>query len=306
MGSVGSAISGALGSVGSVIGGGLGSITGGMADAAGINNQFQGQMPAIERQKLLDAITQAQGGQQGITDQQSALAKTLLAQSQGQGPNPALAQLNLNSANAMKQAGAVANSVKGISPALAARLASEQAGGMTQQAAGQAGLMQAQQQLGAQNSLGNLYGQMAGQNLNQQNILQNAQAEQNRAITQGSLGIQDAQARVMAGNAQVRGQLAGGMLSGLGSIGGAMLAAAHGGQIPGEANIPGDHIANDTVPTMLSPGEIVIPRSHAGSPEKAKAFIDHLMKSKMAHGGVVGKYQDDFISHLMGGKAKGC
>jgi hypothetical protein len=31
---------------------------------------------------------------------------------------------------------------------------------------------------------------------------------------------------------------------------------------------------------MLSPGEIVIPRSKADDPEAAKAFIDHLLKNK--------------------------
>lgn len=36
-----------------------------------------------------------------------------------------------------------------------------------------------------------------------------------------------------------------------------------GGVIPGQAQVPGDHPANDTVPTMLSPGEVVVPRSVA-------------------------------------------
>jgi hypothetical protein len=36
-----------------------------------------------------------------------------------------------------------------------------------------------------------------------------------------------------------------------------------GGQVPGQAQVPGDHPANDTVPTMLSPGEVVVPRTVA-------------------------------------------
>lgn len=38
-----------------------------------------------------------------------------------------------------------------------------------------------------------------------------------------------------------------------------------GGHVPGSANVPGDHPANDTVKAVLSPGEIVIPRTLAKS-----------------------------------------
>lgn len=42
-----------------------------------------------------------------------------------------------------------------------------------------------------------------------------------------------------------------------------MLAAAFspGGSVPGKAKVGGDNLKNDTVPAMLSPGEVVIPRS---------------------------------------------
>lgn len=36
---------------------------------------------------------------------------------------------------------------------------------------------------------------------------------------------------------------------------------ANGGEVPGQARVPGDHPANDIVPAVLSPEEIVIPRS---------------------------------------------
>ena len=48
----------------------------------------------------------------------------------------------------------------------------------------------------------------------------------------------------------------------------------NGGVVPGEAQVPGDHPANDTVPTMLSPGEVVIPRSVAQD-----GGIDALLKA---------------------------
>ena len=51
-----------------------------------------------------------------------------------------------------------------------------------------------------------------------------------------------------------------------------------GGHVPGKANVPGDSPKNDTVKAVLSPGEIVIPRSHAISKDLAKAYLDHLFK----------------------------
>lgn len=47
-----------------------------------------------------------------------------------------------------------------------------------------------------------------------------------------------------------------------------------GGVIEGQAQVPGDSPENDTVPTMLSPGEIVVPRSAVKNEKTLKAFID--------------------------------
>lgn len=61
-------------------------------------------------------------------------------------------------------------------------------------------------------------------------------------------------------------------------------AHAHsGGMIKGWAGIAGDSPKNDTVPAMLSPGEIVIPRSVAQAPDaasRAAAFVDAIKKAK--------------------------
>ena len=58
---------------------------------------------------------------------------------------------------------------------------------------------------------------------------------------------------------------------------GAAMLASRGGTVPGKAKVSGDSFANDIVNAKLSPGEIVIPRSHAMNAEKAKSFIDQLM-----------------------------
>jgi hypothetical protein len=56
----------------------------------------------------------------------------------------------------------------------------------------------------------------------------------------------------------------------------ALAALSDGGSVDGQAKVSGDSTKNDTVPAMLSPGEIVIPRSHVGSPDKAAQFLNAL------------------------------
>lgn len=56
-----------------------------------------------------------------------------------------------------------------------------------------------------------------------------------------------------------------------------------GGKVPGEPNVKGDSAQNDTVPAMLSPGEIVVKRSKASNPESAakeakKISLEHFSK----------------------------
>ena len=57
--------------------------------------------------------------------------------------------------------------------------------------------------------------------------------------------------------------------------------AAKGGHVPGQAPVPGDSYANDKVHAVLSPGEIVIPRSismHPNAPEMSKLFVENEMR----------------------------
>jgi len=54
-------------------------------------------------------------------------------------------------------------------------------------------------------------------------------------------------------------------------------------EVPGKAKFKGDTRSNDTVPALLSPGEIVLPRSVAqakDAPEKAKDFVSAIKKQK--------------------------
>lgn len=74
--------------------------------------------------------------------------------------------------------------------------------------------------------------------------------------------------------------LGAGYLAGRGRNGNGGSGYAHGGMIPGIPHVSGDSPLNDTVNIDASPGEIVIPRTHAHTPHLAKAFVDHLFGKK--------------------------
>lgn len=68
--------------------------------------------------------------------------------------------------------------------------------------------------------------------------------------------------------------------------------AAFGGKIPGIAPHHGDTMANDSVPTMLSPGEVVLPRSIAAHPSAVPNFMH------MAHSLDPAKNKEAMLSAL--------
>ncbi len=345
---------------------------------------------------------------QNLYGQQQGLADALLAQSRGQGPNPAQLQFQQNTDQNIKQMSGALASQRGMNPALAAHMAAQQGAAMQQQAAGQSALLGAQQQLAAQGQLGATFGQM-GNTLGGQNNVYNTAGglyggaantagtvgqlgnqiygtsmqglgQHNAAVNQGSLGAQGINAGVASGNqaAGVAGQeilgkqsianaanqakmnqgLLGGAMQGIGGIfgkaigpalGGALggggegsgsfgadvasdsggaasgagsatgdaadwgqgvanvahggeipdrqaLSLAHalmgrGGNVPGKAKVQGDAAKNDTVPTVLSPKEIVIPRSIAmaeDAPQKAAEFVAKLKGKESNKSGAKG------------------
>jgi hypothetical protein len=242
-----------------------------LGNALGTKNNFRAQ---------LDPQTLAQ---------QQQFINALQTQSLGLGPDPASAMLanatNQNLSNSM----GIAAAQRGINPALAARQAQDAFAKTQAQAAGQGAVLKAQQQLAAQQTLGN--------------TLANAQAQ--------NLQAQGINAGVAQGNANANAQMIGGLISGGSSAltstptpkynGGTVgyanggtasstlsdyflnpMTAAHGNTVPGTPIVSGDNPVNDTVPAVLSPGEIVIPNSilQGKNPgEEAKRFVEaELMK----------------------------
>lgn len=83
--------------------------------------------------------------------------------------------------------------------------------------------------------------------------------------------------------------MAGGPMDALGGAGGAeglmaaapMMVANKGAVVPGQAKVNGDSEKNDTVPALLSPGEVVVPRTVVAKGSKAVAkFVAQAIKEK--------------------------
>lgn len=306
---IGTAVTaGLVGAAGSAAAAGVGALTRGGDPLAATNQANLGQ----DRKNSLGALGQqqdfAQGlqmsGGQGVNAQQQLLQQLLL-QSQGGGPNPALAQLNNATGANVAQTAALMGSQRGASQnaGLIGRQAGMAGAGIQQDAAGQAAVLQAQQQLAAQNSAG----QMAGQLVTQQGNALNNAAGTALGVQNGGLGAaQAANTQTGALNQQSNALLGQGLQNTGAAIGQTLIGAmapkpaapsmtvpsvpsiapsaptkgpsllnfAQGGEVPGDDNKlkPGDSEDNDVVPVMLSPGEIVIPRSYASNPHAAAAF----------------------------------
>ncbi len=269
-----------------------------------------GAIQGIDTQReLLNALA----AQNGIGNQ-SNVFNQLQAVASGQGPNPAQAMLNqATAANVANQAalmggqrGAAAN------PALIARQAAMQGAGTQQQAAGQAAAMQAQQSLGALGQLGGIanaqVAQQQGALSNLNSLLQNQQGAFMGAKLQDIQQQNSANAGIAQVNAKGEQDRSNKIIEGLGKAAGAAAGMAHGGEVPakgprshfgkhlagisinmqsggnvpGHAQVKGDSLKNDTVPALLSPGEIVIPRSVLQSKNPgaaaAKFVMDELKK----------------------------
>lgn len=221
-------------------------------------------------------------------DAQMGLLQALQQQAAGGGPNPA--QLMLQQAtdqNVANQASLMAGQA-GLNPALAARMVGQQGANIQQQAAGQGALMGAQQQLNAQGMLGNLAGSMIGQGQGAAGARANFdQNRLNQALGHSAqMASTQAAAQKPFGEAAAAGM--GSALEGIGTgiVGGLFKkqGMAEGGVVEGQAPVPGDDEENDIVPVLLSPGEIVVPRSYANDPKAAAAFAHAVsLMSKERH-----------------------
>ncbi len=229
---------------------------------------------------------------------QSSLVQALQQQMAGKGPSLAQGQLTQATDANMKQAMALgaAQQGQGLGSSSALMNIGRATSDAQQQAAGQSSMQRNLEQMQAQQQLSGLLGGMRGQDAGiasqqaQNNMgMQGMQSQDALAHQQLASGIdtqmQQNRMQAMTGLASAGAQ----GLSGLASMGGKAAMAWTGGQIGAGGHL--DSPKNDTVPAMLSPGEIVLPRSVAmdgDAPGKAAAFVEAIRKAKgYADGGSV-------------------
>lgn len=140
---------------------------------------------------------QFRGGQVGLVD-------ALTRSANGDGPSLAQGQLQQATDQGIKQAMALAASARGVNPAVAARMAADQASATQQNAAGQSAQLRLQEQQQARQQLAGVLDQSRGADiglatsqagLDQQGIMQNATFQQQANANNLQSGVQQQQQR---------------------------------------------------------------------------------------------------------------
>lgn len=231
--------------------GGLGSATQGIAGAFTAQNPYQAKLAPIQQLDYSQLINQAgqqagagYGQTQGNLANEQALEQQLMAEGQGQGPNPAQAALaNNTGTNVANQAALMANQRGGTANAgLLARQAAQQGAATQQQAVGQSAALQAQQQLAAQQGAAAVQGQIGNQITNQQaasnqllGIGAGATNTQNANLISNYGQAQGINAQAAQQNANAVNQTTSGLLGGVSSLAALF---AKGGEVSAAPAIP--------------------------------------------------------------------
>lgn len=209
-------------------------LLGGLASQFTVQNPYQAQLAPTTSLDYSPVINQAAqnslagyGQSQGNIAAEQQLTQQLLAQSQGQGPNPAQAALAQNTGSNVANQAALAAGQRGgaANVGLLQRQAAQQGSGIQQNAVGQAATLGAQQQLAAQQGAAALQGQIGNQITNQQasnNQLfgagaGSANAQNNNLV--GNYGMaQGLNAQAAQNNANAVGKTGSGILGGVGDL----------------------------------------------------------------------------------------
>lgn len=260
-----------------------------------LEQRSMGQMPSLAEQQMMAGLQAGQAQAMGTAAAQRGINPALAARLAQQQQGAMAAQTN-QQAGMMRAQEQMAND-----QLLQQALQSQRQGRMSMQA-GKAGAFetQADRASGTIRSIGQAFGLPIGEKkamaeggmITHQSpmMLQpdnsfNAFAAQIGAIV-GQQAARQAQMEKQGGNSWVGDAMnafmkkgaeqgmpmTGGPADGLNPA--MMMTASEGAVVPGQAQVKGDSLANDKVPTMLSPGEIVVPRSVSQrSPEDIAKFV---------------------------------
>lgn len=214
---------------------------------------------------------------------EKGLEQRLVDQATGAaGPSAAELQMRRGIDQANQNAIGLAASQRGVNPGLAASLAFRQQALNQTEGNQQAGIMRAQEGLTANQLLASMYSSQRGSAAQaaalQQQAAQAQQQQFNNVISSaGKAGLM--YSMMGKGGADPTGTQTASVPTIGSAFQNAETFAYNGGLIKGNAKVPGDSKKNDTVKVMVSPGEMIIPRTVVKKgPEAVASFAEALMK----------------------------
>lgn len=252
----------------------------GLAKATTVQNDAVIQQPTMTSDQYLNFANQA--GQNALGGQaqylanlqaQQGLAQQYQGVANGTGPNPAQAMLSQATGNNIAAQNALMAGQRGASAntGLIARQGAMQGANTQQQAIGQGATLQAQQQLGALQGLGGLYGQMGNQIQGQQNAnsgLLNIAGSLNSAQNAQNIGVQQSNAGIQQANANTAQGALSGLASGTGAAASSLSMGGGGGESGGASEGGGGAssggMAGMMAGMMADGGMVGNPTSQAG------------------------------------------
>lgn len=207
-----------------------GGFFGGQSVVGGPNylNNFRASQAPLDESNYTDALLKAQqlqayysNQQNQTTGQNQELIRSLQAQSQGQGPNLANAQLQQATNQNIRQQASLLGSQRGMNSGNTNRLITEQGGNIGQQAAAQSSVNRLQQQLAAQGQLANAINSQFGANQGMAGLggqlaqtYGNLQNSQNANRIQNIAQAQGLNEKALQSNAESNKGLLGGLIGG--------------------------------------------------------------------------------------------
>lgn len=295
-GVVGGIYGGPAGAVaGSAVGGAVGGAIDGPADTGATGSAKDSA--ALGHAAASDII----GDLNQIRPQQQQFAQQLANQATGQGPSIADAQLKAVMDRNLSQQIAAAKANRAVNPALLNRQVVQQTGQLQAQGAQQSAIDRMQEQRSAQATFANYLAQqrqgaigyMGGGNQALGIQASSGQADRARQDSINS-GLLNAGASYFAQGGGSGGSSGGSGTTSSGNYtkpnndmfgGETFLPAAGGGIVPGKADVHGDSVLNDKVPALLSPEEVVVPKTVVQKGGKAAAeFVEQVKKQNISIG----------------------
>lgn len=277
------------------------------ATNAGMQGAITQNAAAMGEGNSANTLTQREIAAQGAanTNASAGLQEAAEAENNRQAALSAMANIGGNvNASDFNQAGATAQSQNAINASNTAATNAARTTNAANNLTGQLANTSAAQGVNAANTTAN-----------QGNAYYNAQLPQqqfnnNLAKAQGAAGVLGSQAGIAQQQSNQNAGMVGSLIGAAGTVGGAYAGApvakplakatpaSSGGIVPGKARVPGDSKANDDVPILASPDELIIPRSvpkdgkHmeefarnapvAGNPNKRVNLVDFMKHKKAA------------------------